>query len=52
VIPEEVGDVRSGPILLKKSVLADERNLSGPLMRSARGDAETQAMPNPKSIML
>jgi len=27
-----------GPILLKKSLLADEPNFSGPLVRSARGD--------------
>jgi hypothetical protein len=39
-------------ILLKESFLADERNFSGPLMRSAPGDAETQAMPDPESIML
>ena len=31
--------VRFVPILLKKSFLADEQNFSGPLMRSARGDA-------------
>jgi hypothetical protein len=30
--------VRKVPILLQKSFLADERNFSGPLMRSARGD--------------
>jgi hypothetical protein len=28
----------SGPILLKKSFLADEQNFSGPLMRSAGDD--------------
>ena len=30
--------VRNVPILLKKSFLADERNFSGPLMRSVRDD--------------
>ena len=30
---------RKWQILLKKSFLADEREFSGPLMRSARGDA-------------
>jgi hypothetical protein len=28
------------PILLKKSFLANERNVSRPLMRSARGDVQ------------
>jgi hypothetical protein len=30
--------VRFAPILLKKSLLADERNFSGPLVRPTRGD--------------
>jgi hypothetical protein len=33
-----VGDVGKVPILLKKFFRDDERNFSGPLMRSARGD--------------
>jgi NAD(P)-dependent dehydrogenase (short-subunit alcohol dehydrogenase family) len=35
-------NVRFAPILLKKSSLADERNFSEPLMRSARGDVRDQ----------
>ena len=34
----QIDDVRFGPIVLKKSFLADDPNFSGPLMPSTRGD--------------
>jgi hypothetical protein len=38
------------PIMLKKSLLADERKFLGPLMRLVRGDVKGTTLIHPKSI--